>query len=145
MLRTRYLLLLTAAACLWHETWAANEISTCEGKSIYIMDLGMFAAQHGLPQCSQAVSSRAVVLCIATSLRISHCHHTLQTCAPLTVRSCMNSINLRAHRTSSWTRGTASPTSWIRPNSRRRRGCRTPWRSTLAHGTCGRPSLAANT
>ena len=78
MSRTWYLLLLTAAACLWQETWAANEISTCEGKSIYIMDLGMFAAQHGLPQCSQAVSPRAVVLCIATSSRSSHCHHNLQ-------------------------------------------------------------------
>ncbi|CAK0784428.1 hypothetical protein CVIRNUC_007632 [Coccomyxa viridis] len=54
MLRAQYLLLLTAAACLRHGTWAANEISTCEGKSIYVMDLGMFAAQHDLPQCSQA-------------------------------------------------------------------------------------------
>ena len=78
MLRTQFLLLLTAAACLWHETWAANEIGTCEGKSIYIMDLGMFATQHGLPQCSQAVSFRAIVFCIATSLKFGHCHHKLQ-------------------------------------------------------------------
>lgn len=30
---------------------AINEVDACHGKKIYIMDLGMFAAQNGMPSC----------------------------------------------------------------------------------------------
>lgn len=41
--------LAAAAVPIWSR--ALNDIEACENKSIYIMDLGMFAAQHGVPQC----------------------------------------------------------------------------------------------
>lgn len=56
LLPTQHLLLLfLGAAWACQLTMAANEIGACEGKSIYIMDLGMFAAEHGIPQCSPTV------------------------------------------------------------------------------------------
>ncbi len=56
LLPTQHLLLLSlAAAWLCQLTTAANEIGACEGKSIYIMDLGIFAEEHGIPQCSYTV------------------------------------------------------------------------------------------
>lgn len=30
---------------------AINEVDACHGKKIYILDLGMFAAQNGVPSC----------------------------------------------------------------------------------------------
>ena len=55
-LPTKHLLLLSlAAAWVCQLTMAANEIGACEGKSIYIMDLGMFAEEQGIPQCSYTV------------------------------------------------------------------------------------------
>ena len=56
LLPTQHLLLLfLAAAWACQLTMAANEIGACEGKSVYIMDLGMFAVEHGIPQCSYTV------------------------------------------------------------------------------------------
>jgi len=39
----------SAAVPIWSR--ALNDIDACNGKKIYIMDLGMFAAEHGMPTC----------------------------------------------------------------------------------------------
>ena len=57
MVQVQHLLLLLAAACLCCQAIAMNEVPACEGKTIYIMDLGMFAAEHGIPPCSYTVCS----------------------------------------------------------------------------------------
>jgi len=57
MMGTQHLMLLLAAASVCWQAMAANEITDCEDKSIYIMDLGMFSAEHGIPQCSYTVRS----------------------------------------------------------------------------------------
>jgi hypothetical protein len=43
------LLVASAAVPIWSR--ALNEVDACHGKKIYIMDLGMFAAQTGAPTC----------------------------------------------------------------------------------------------
>ena len=56
MLPTQEVLLLSlAAAWVCQLAMAVNEIGACEGKSIYILDLGVFAEEHGIPQCSYTV------------------------------------------------------------------------------------------
>ena len=57
MVQMQHLLLLLAAACLCCPATAMNEVPACEGKTIYIMDLVMFAAEHGIPPCSYTVCS----------------------------------------------------------------------------------------
>lgn len=57
MVQVQHLLLLLAAACLCCQARAINEVLACEGKTTYIMDLGMFAAEHGIPPCSYTVCS----------------------------------------------------------------------------------------
>ena len=70
-LPTQHLLLLSlAAAWVCPLTMAVNEIGACEGKSIYIMDLGTFAAEHGIPQCSYTVS---LLACPAVAASVLPC------------------------------------------------------------------------
>ena len=66
MVQEQHLVLLLAAACLCCQAIAMNEVPACDGKSIYIMDLGMFASEHKIPPCSYTVCS------------CQHCHPTFE-------------------------------------------------------------------
>lgn len=42
-------LVTSLAVPIWSR--ALNDVEACTGKSIYILDLSMFAADHGMPTC----------------------------------------------------------------------------------------------
>lgn len=71
MFRVQQVLLFTAAACICQQARAVNEITACEDKSMYVMDLSMFAAEHSIPSCSYTVSSYPNPFCCQSTHTLS--------------------------------------------------------------------------
>ena len=60
-------LVTSLAVPIWSR--ALNDVEACTGKSIYILDLSMFAADHGMPTCDVMKASCSRLHCISMNCK----------------------------------------------------------------------------